>query len=439
MKEIILVRHATAEAQDAENDLARKLVPKGLKESQNIGFLLAKLQQEVDVIITSHADRAMETADQIQSIVYRKVSRKVDMDLYSGGLDDYLKAIRKLEDNDHSVLIIGHNPALKELAACFASSDGFGISFPKASIYCFNFDCESWQEVGKAHSQLSIFINRESIESILEQSNEKKFRRSLKKQYSTTENLLKRTKREGFKTGLTHDIRIMNRRWLSLMELSGCENEALQTTINSIMDTTGKYRDSCVQTKILKKTNPDKSIFNYWKKKKSKQKKQVAKTLGNQIKQNTISPYQEVYEKIINERGRLSDFEMESNIRESLNQLKINPHLSLEDNKTQLHEFRLKAKDVRYKIEFYKTINTEIPFETELEHTIFLQKSLGKMRDYEKLINKITKQSERFDNEEIQNTLNNIQKLLQEKWIEVSDFLENNPSFLKESIHHKDT
>ena len=40
MKEIILVRHATAEGQDVENDLARKLVTKGLKESQTIGFLL---------------------------------------------------------------------------------------------------------------------------------------------------------------------------------------------------------------------------------------------------------------------------------------------------------------------------------------------------------------------------------------------------------------
>jgi len=60
---------------------------------------------------------------------------------------------------------------------------------------------------------------------------------------------------------------------------------------------------------------------------------------------------------------------------------------------------------------------------------IFLQKSLGKMRDYEKLINKITKQSDRFDNEEIQDTVNNIQKLLKEKWMEVSDFLENNPGF----------
>jgi hypothetical protein len=51
------------------------------------------------------------------------------------------------------------------------------------------------------------------------------------------------------------------------------------------------------------------------------------------------------------------------------------------------------------------------------------------MRDYEKLIKKITKQSERFDKEEIQDTVLNIQKLLQEKWLEISNFLENNPDF----------
>jgi len=431
MKEIILVRHATAEGQDVENDLARKLVPKGLKESQNIGFLLTKLQKKVDIILTSPADRAVETADQIQSIVYRTISRKLDRDLYSGGVDDYLKAITHLEDNYHSVLLIGHNPALKELAAYFTNSDGSGISFPKASIYCFSFDCERWQEVGKNHSQLSFFINRESIESILDQSNtiEKKPLESLKKQYSRTKKLLKRAKREGFKTSLTHDIRIMNRRWLSLMEMSGLDSEALQTTINRVMDTTGKYRDSCVQTKILQKANPDRSIYNFWKQKKAKQKKQVAKTLGNKNQPDFVSPYADYYQNISNEIERLSVFEMENNIRASLNQLKINSHLTLEDNKTQLHEFRLKAKDVRYKIEFYQAITNGELFETELEQSIFLQKSLGKMRDYEKLIKRITKQTERFDNEEIQNTVLNIQKLLREKWNEVSGFLENNPAF----------
>jgi CHAD domain-containing protein len=195
------------------------------------------------------------------------------------------------------------------------------------------------------------------------------------------------------------------------------------------MQTTGKYRDRCVQTKILKKTNPDRSIYNYWKKKKTKQKKQLAKTLGNKVKEDFISPYTDYYQKISNEIERLSDFEMKRDIQESLDQLKINSHLTLEDNKTELHEFRLKTKDIRYKIEFYQETNTGDAFQAELEKLIFLQKSLGKMRDYEKLIKKITKQSERFDKEEIQDTVLNIQKLLQEKWREISNFLENNPDF----------
>jgi CHAD domain-containing protein len=155
----------------------------------------------------------------------------------------------------------------------------------------------------------------------------------------------------------------------------------------------------------------------------------LAKTLGNKVKEDFISPYTDYYQKISNEIERLSDFEMKRDIQESLDQLKINSHLTLEDNKTELHEFRLKAKDIRYKIEFYQETNTGDAFEAELEKLIFLQKSLGKMRDYEKLIKKITKQSERFDKEEIQDTVLNIQKLLQEKWLEISNFLENNPDF----------
>lgn len=438
MKEIILVRHGTAETSNTDKDLSRKLISKGIEESHNVGLFLARLQKEVGIILTSHAKRASETADCIQSIVYRKIRREINMILYSGEMTDYLEAVQKLDNIYRSVLIIGHYPVLKELASYFSNSNGSGISFPKGSVYCFKFDCNLWEELSTKNTKLSVFMNKEAIKILLDQSNEKKSLGPLKNQYLTTKKLHKRLKREGFKTGLTHDLRIMSRKWLSLMELSCCFNETLQTTINNIMRTTGKYRDRCVQTKILKKTNSGRSIYIYWNKKKAKQKKQVAKTFKNQGKQDIISTYQEVYEKIINERERLSNFEMKSNICESLNQLKINSQVTLEDNKTELHEFRLKAKDIRYKIEFYKTINQEELFDTELEQLIFLQKSLGKMRDYEKLINKITKQSDRFDNEEIQNTVNKIQKLLKEKWMEVSDFLENNPSFLKESIHHKD-
>jgi hypothetical protein len=69
-----------------------------------------------------------------------------------------------------------------------------------------------------------------------------------------------------------------------LTELSGCDSEALKTAIDTVMQTTGKYRDRCVQTKILKKTNHDRSIYNYWKKKKTKQKKQLAQLSRQQEK-----------------------------------------------------------------------------------------------------------------------------------------------------------
>ncbi len=61
-------------------------------------------------------------------------------------------------------------------------------------------------------------------------------------------------------------------------------------------------------------------------------------------------------------------------------------------------------------------------YETELDNLIFLQQNLGKMRDHEKLKNKIAKQADSFESEEIQNTLQKIQKRFQEKWCEIADF-----------------
>ncbi len=119
----------------------------------------------------------------------------------------------------------------------------------------FTIDCDNWKEAENKNSQLSCFIRSGDIQKLLAKPEDKKFLDALKNQYSTTQKLFKGVKKEGFKKGLTHDIRINNRRWLSLMDLSGCESEVLRMSIDAFMKSTGKYRDLCVQTQILKKAS----------------------------------------------------------------------------------------------------------------------------------------------------------------------------------------
>jgi phosphohistidine phosphatase len=174
VKEIILIRHATAEDRSESEDISRILTENGKTESADIGLLLSKLRKKVDLIITSDAKRALETADNLQTASYSKVERKIEQKLFSGNIEDYLKTLKKLNEKYDSVILVAHNPVLRELVAYFLNENISSIVFPKASIYSFRIDCDTWKSINSNYSELSLFIKKSDIEIITSEFTNKK-------------------------------------------------------------------------------------------------------------------------------------------------------------------------------------------------------------------------------------------------------------------------
>ena len=67
--------------------------------------------------------------------------------------------MRAVSDTVGSVLVIGHNPALQDLALRLASgSDRLLEAFPTGALAAFELVAESWRELGQTEARLAAYV-----------------------------------------------------------------------------------------------------------------------------------------------------------------------------------------------------------------------------------------------------------------------------------------
>jgi phosphohistidine phosphatase len=149
MKTLVLVRHAKSSWRDTTlPDKQRPLNDRGKRDAPRMGKRLAKRDVKADLILSSPANRALTTAEIIaKELDYKLKDIVVDDRLYPGVADDLLGVIHKLSDKLDRVMLVGHNPALANLAHRFSSEI---THMPTCAVAEFTFNAKSWQDVDKA-------------------------------------------------------------------------------------------------------------------------------------------------------------------------------------------------------------------------------------------------------------------------------------------------
>jgi phosphohistidine phosphatase len=113
-----------------------------------MGKQLAKRDVRADLILSSPANRALTTAEIIaKELDYKLKDIVVDDRLYPGAIDDLLNIIHELSDKLGRVMLVGHNPALTELAHHLSSEI---THLPTCAVAEFTFNVNSWPDVGNA-------------------------------------------------------------------------------------------------------------------------------------------------------------------------------------------------------------------------------------------------------------------------------------------------
>lgn len=159
MKTLYLVRHAKSSWKKPElNDLERPLSGRGKLNAPKMGLLLKKNKDFPDLIISSHAKRAFDTAKKIAEEIDYPV-RKIETDerLYLPDKEDFLEVIDSVKKSVDSLMLVSHNFGITMFANFVSDSEI--INIPTAGIVRVDFEIKKWKEVLNTKGRLAFFIS----------------------------------------------------------------------------------------------------------------------------------------------------------------------------------------------------------------------------------------------------------------------------------------
>lgn len=135
MKTIYLLRHAKAEAHSPEGDAGRHLTKRGRKAAQAMATFLAGLKPVPELVLCSPSVRTRETLERILPAFRPEPRIAYEDELYLAEPAALLRRLREVPETAQSVLLVGHNPGLQELAVRLAANPGrMAEEFPTAAL-----------------------------------------------------------------------------------------------------------------------------------------------------------------------------------------------------------------------------------------------------------------------------------------------------------------
>ncbi len=147
MKRVVIVRHAKAVPYGYDEDFTRDLTDRGVSDAQHIGKELNKLGITPDSMISSPANRAIQTALIFaESMGFNKKEIVEIEDIYNGlTTSEFLDLINKLPQTSKTAYFFGHNPGFHYFAINLL--ENFYDDMPTCSTVAIDFNVDSWKKV----------------------------------------------------------------------------------------------------------------------------------------------------------------------------------------------------------------------------------------------------------------------------------------------------
>jgi phosphohistidine phosphatase len=159
MKQLILVRHAeAAEKLNNQPDKERELTTIGKNNAAQTGAYLYQEKFLPDIIISSDAKRAKQTAQIIASQLQVDAKKMLYDSLLYTVLSPriFLQQVNTIPDRFDTVMLVGHNPIFSSMAEFFTNESKGNM--PPAAAMVVKFELESWKEVAQANGNILEYI-----------------------------------------------------------------------------------------------------------------------------------------------------------------------------------------------------------------------------------------------------------------------------------------
>ena len=146
MKTLLILRHASASWNNSYmTDHDRPLDSRGKRHAPRIGELLRREGLTPDCIISSSAERALATAEQVALSSGFEEVIDVSRDLYLAEPQVYVTRLRRLDEGVERALVVGHNPGMEELLHGLTGEEK---RMPTGGLAQVRLAIDGWSELG---------------------------------------------------------------------------------------------------------------------------------------------------------------------------------------------------------------------------------------------------------------------------------------------------
>ena len=145
MKSLLLLRHGKSSwSDDSLADHDRPLKKRGRRAAQQMGRLLAALQLVPDLVLTSTAIRAHDTAVLMADTAGYRGTISAIAELYHAEPAAFVEVVSQISTESEVILVVGHNPGMEEWLRQLVESQH---EMPTAALAQIELPVESWGEV----------------------------------------------------------------------------------------------------------------------------------------------------------------------------------------------------------------------------------------------------------------------------------------------------
>lgn len=133
--------------------MQRPLLSRGIKDSTFLAGLLADQDFKPDLIISSPALRAMETAEIVRAVLGLERQVRIVPSIYHDGAAELIKLVKGLEDEHESVMIFGHNPTMENAIAHLLNMSA-SFEMPTSGMACIEIRGWYWKDLNTRNVHL---------------------------------------------------------------------------------------------------------------------------------------------------------------------------------------------------------------------------------------------------------------------------------------------
>ncbi|MGB1580665.1 MAG: SixA phosphatase family protein [Nevskiales bacterium] len=147
MKYLWLARHAKSDWGDGSlKDFDRPLNDRGLRDAPAMGRWLVNKGVKPDVMVTSPAKRALQTAELLaDGMGFSKAFVFHEPRIYEAHTGELQEIIEESDNGFDHLMLVGHNPAMTQLVN--ALGGGPLDNLPTCAIAALTYDVTRWVEV----------------------------------------------------------------------------------------------------------------------------------------------------------------------------------------------------------------------------------------------------------------------------------------------------